>query len=169
MRESHFVTERNSVFSTNADGAGSPFTHSIQRQNRSLFKWRREEGACGMRFVMIYKQKLVRISGQLLPNFAGHAQPVLCPKREGYLKGLNPFRCESQICLQEAFKLRQRFFIEDDLIQPGGGNPSLLQTKSDRTGRKSSISLAPRETFLLRGRNNFSVPDQRCRGIVIKR
>jgi hypothetical protein len=45
----------------------------------------------------------------------------------------------------------------------------LFQTVSDGAGRKTSIGLAPCEAFFLSGRNNLSIPDQRCRGIVVKR
>ncbi len=70
--------------------------------------------------------------------------------------------------MHQPFKLNERFFVKNDVIQF-----ILLQTRGlkailDGIGGKACIVLFAREPLFLRGRNNFAVMDEGCGAVMVK-
>src|SRR5215472_11570879 len=72
------------------------------------------------------------------------------------------------IACQDAFKLQQRFFVEDDIVEISRLDAASREAVARRTLRKARVVLLATEPLLLGRRNDDAVAQQARRGIVIE-
>ena len=90
------------------------------------------------------------------------------PQRKGLGEGGESAGGKSQIGLQQTLEFEEWLVVEGDVIHVGEAAATLSQTILDRVAWEARVVLLPREPFLLGGRHNASVLDERGRTIVIE-
>lgn len=105
---------------------------------------------------------------ELPPQHLLHKHFFFHPQRHSSDKAPPAPRHKSMICFQQPLKLQQRLIIKyhgGKLIERNAG---LRQYILNGLCREGGILFYTGKTFLLGGRNNVAVDEQRCRTVVIK-
>src|ERR1700694_4001272 len=118
--------------------------------------------------MMFRKDYFSPVSEFFLDQFL-HPNPLANPKRRRHQEGAQSGRRVGEITVQNAVELQKWLFVERDKIEIADFDAALAQAVFDRVRRKRRVVFLARETFLLRGRNNLSIPNQTRRAVVIKR
>jgi hypothetical protein len=80
-----------------------------------------------------------------------------------------PARREREVGLEQPLELEERLVVERDEVHILELDARLREAVVERVAREARVMLLPRETFLLRGRDDLAVAhDGRC-GVVIER
>ena len=170
MRKLEVVGQLDAIASAHSHSRGAPFADAVERENGRRIKWRWEERTGGMALVVVGIDSGARV-GPGSPRSMVLAGRSLFLSQPGiaWQKLAKPARRESQIGLQQALELGERFFVENDVIELGRVEARLFQAISDRLCRKSRVVLDSREAFFLRRRDDVAVHDESRSAIVIER
>src|SRR5690606_1168969 len=106
-------------------------------QDRGGFKWGGEEGAGGMRFVMLGEDELLAIvPAKVFSHLA--RQVELAAEPNGHRLGeRNEARGSiRQVGFQQPLELEQRLVVETDVVDVGGSQAGFLQAELHGPARK---------------------------------
>ena len=132
MRERDLFCKFNPVGFAHPPNRGTPFTDTIQCQDRSLFERAWKECACGMAFMVFGENQLcLRRPGHFFANPAIHHQLLFQPDGNCRHEAAEAGRSERQVCFQKSFELDERLLVEDDIVQIGSRNARFFQTVFD--------------------------------------
>src|ERR1700684_4623316 len=91
------------------------------------------------------------------------------PQRQRHAKRREPAWTASEIGLEQALELDERLVVEHDPVDVLELDAGLLQAIVDRQPRIAGVELLAGEAFLLRGRDDAAVLDQRGGTVVVER
>src|SRR5687767_11734418 len=158
MRKTLFMVQCQMMMAACTQRTCAPLTDCIEDENGRFVKWRWEEGARGMRLVMIREQEFAMEGlSQFGPNVFWKTQLVFRPAWKCPLKRFEPVWHKRKIGFQETFKLHQRFLIEYDIVNLIKPDRSLLETIGNCAAWKSSIAFLAGKSFFLCGSNDGTV------------
>src|SRR5262249_33477860 len=116
----------------------------------------------------MFREKDVAIATELAPDQLLHPNPFPDPKRDCHQKALQAGRRVGEIAVQDAIELQERLFVERDIIEIADADAAFTKAIINGMLRETRVVFFARESFLLRGRNDSSIPYQTSRAVVIK-
>lgn len=149
-----------------AESCRCPFANAIDRKYRSILEWAGQESAGSMREVMFREHYPVAGNAKMMNQQALDPKLVLEPREHRFPEDSASCGEFSYRRRQNPFKLEERLLEKYGMIDFFAGDPGLAQTECDGTFGEFKIVLLAAEPFLLGGRNQLAIAQQRCRGIV---
>src|SRR5215831_1611869 len=172
MREMDLAQNLDAIPTTERYRGGRPFSDTIHRQNHRILERGGIECARRVTEVVLGKEQPLLPDRPELPQRIAQQflleQLLFRPYRQGFRKGAETLRSESEVSFQQSLELQEWLVIENDEIDIVQPDVFLVQTILDGMCRHSGVVLASREPFLLCGSNDLAIADQRCRTIVVK-
>ena len=169
MGKCDVVDESDPVSLADPERGRAPLADPVERDDRRFVEGAREERTGGMGLVVIGKdQARIGRRPERAPDRTPHVQLVPEPQGHGQAEAPKAGRGIGQIRLQEPFELGQGLIIEGYVIELVGAEPPLAQAISNRLRREARIMLDPGKPFLLSGRDDPTIVDQRRGAIMIK-
>src|SRR5438046_8543545 len=100
--------------SAHSNRRGGPLTYSIDRENCCFVEWRRKKCARRMRLMMLPVEHAALISAESVANCFVGVELVLDPEWTCFEKGFESARSNTEVRLENALELEQRFIVERD-------------------------------------------------------
>ena len=104
---------------------------------------------------------------QLFLQLRLHPYFVFDPKRNRFQKRMNAARRVGKIRMQNAVELYEWLLIKSDVIEFRGCDAALAQAIVDGIAWKSRVVLLSREAFLLSRRDDYTIPHQARRTVMV--
>ncbi len=149
-----------------AERAGGPLAHAVDREDRRLLERRGIEAARRVRHVVVRDEHARRLAqaGLQLP-FEARLRAEQGPAGRHEL--LAPRGRDRERVLQHPIERQQRAVVENDRVQLLGLDEPLAQAVVDGPLREARVVLLAREALLLRGRDDLAVTDKGGSRVVI--
>src|SRR5256885_14157653 len=156
------------VAAADAVGGGRPFADAVDGEDRRLLERRREEGARGMGLVVLRVEQLAVVA-ERASDFPVQEQFSLHPQRAGHPKLCEPARCDAELRLEYPLELEKGLVVKPDEGEVGGRDPARgLEAIPGGLERKRRVPLLASEALLLRGCDDFAVPQEAGGAVVVE-
>jgi hypothetical protein len=173
VRELDLLEDLQPLALADADRRRRPLADAVEGEHRRLGEGRGVEGGGGVRLVVggeVDGRRLGDAAGfERLGDARRDPELLLEPERHRLDEGGEAARRHRQVGLEDAVELEQRLVVEDDPVQAAtvAADPPRLQAVAHRAGRETGVVLEPRETLLLRRRDDAAVLDQAGGRVVV--
>src|ERR1041384_6902937 len=117
---------------------------------------------------MMFRKKNFAFAVELAPNQFFHPNSFPNPERNRHEKTFQTGRRVSEITVQDPIELQKRLLVERDVIKIADVDAAFAQAIIDRAFWKIGVVFFARESFLLRGGDDFSIANETSRAVVIK-
>ena len=166
MGEADLAEHANVGAAADPVGGGGPLPDPVDGQDRRLVERRAEEGARGVREVVIAEDDLGLVHLEVLADLALDPELLGHPGDHRFLEDAPRLRERGHGRPEDAVELQERLLEEDDHVQVLAADAARLQAEVDRPARKVVVVLLAAEALLFGGRDQGTVLDQRGAGIV---
>ena len=171
--EVHVVEDLDLIPGSFPDRTGGPFAHPVQGENGRALKGRGEKRAGRMGLVMLRKQNVLRHGDahglQCIFDLQRRPQFLLHPQRHRHEEVLQPSGSHAEVGFHDAAELGDRFVVERHRIQIIRSQSRFLEAVLHGMNGEAVVVFLPGEPFLLCGGNDFTIPQQRRGGVMVKR
>src|SRR5918993_5045301 len=165
MRKWNVPERSQSIAFAKPSRRGRPLSDTIHAQHCSLVVRGREEGGCGMGFVMFPEKKLWqlpfvearRASQNFLPKEVSQQELFFQPHGHGGKKRLETARGKTDVGFEEPLEFDKRLVIEHNVCEILDSDPSFVQTILNGMTWKTWVMLLSRKALFLRRRNDLAI------------
>ena len=159
-----FAHHLDRIARTYANGRRTPLTDAVEGQDSRVFKWTREERACGVALVVLGEDdwRLARLAEGTLDD-APLSHLLFQPHRYRGAEAAEAFGRVRQVGFEESLELSERLLVEGDVIQVARLQAGLAEAVPHGLVGKVRVVFLPRESFFLSRGNDLPVHDDRRR------